>query len=141
MNQKIVGFTGRNQSGESKFKNSMKTTKNTVLITGGSAGIGFEIARSFASNGNHVIITGRDKTRLHHAASELPNVTPIVGDVTRAEQVDELVNKIEKNFPTLNVVINNAGKAWLHNLSEDNGSFEKSIGGNSNKLFVRRSIE
>jgi uncharacterized oxidoreductase len=103
----------------------MKTTKNTILVTGGSAGIGFEIAKLFAANHNTVIITGRDKSRLQHAATELPNVTPIVSDVTNAEQVDELVRKVEKHFPSLNVVINNAGKAWLHNLSLDNGTFEK----------------
>ena len=103
----------------------MKTTKNTVLVTGGSAGIGFEIAKLFAANHNTVIITGRDKSRLQRAATELPNVTPVVSDVTNAEQVDELVRKLEKHFPSLNVVINNAGKASLHNLSLDNGTFEK----------------
>jgi uncharacterized oxidoreductase len=103
----------------------MKTTKNTILVTGGSAGIGFEIAKQFAANHNTVIITGRDKTRLQHAATELKNVTPIVSDVTDPEQVDELVRKLEKYFPSLNVIVNNAGKAWLHDLSLDTGTFEK----------------
>ncbi len=42
----------------------MKTTNNTVLISGGSAGIGLEIAKLFSAGGNKVIITGRDKQRL-----------------------------------------------------------------------------
>lgn len=103
----------------------MKTTKNTILVTGGSAGIGFEIARLFAANGNSVIITGRDKDRLHYAATQLTNVIPVVSDVTNAQDVESLVKKIEKNFPMLNVVINNAGKAWIHNLASDTGTFEK----------------
>ena len=39
----------------------MKTTDNLILITGGSAGIGFEIAKLFSENGNQVIITGRNQ--------------------------------------------------------------------------------
>jgi uncharacterized oxidoreductase len=39
----------------------MKTSNNTVLISGGSAGIGLEIAKSFSARGNKVIITGRDQ--------------------------------------------------------------------------------
>ncbi|WP_439556531.1 SDR family NAD(P)-dependent oxidoreductase [Dyadobacter sp.] len=56
----------------------MKTTGNTILITGGSAGIGWEIAKAFSVSGNQVIITGRDEQRLANAASQLKNVTPIV---------------------------------------------------------------
>lgn len=103
----------------------MKTTKNTILVTGGSAGIGFEIAKLFSSQGNAVIITGRDKSRLQRAASQLPNVTPIAGDISNPEHVEELARKIEKNFTSLNVVINNAGRATLHDLTQDNGLVEK----------------
>lgn len=53
----------------------MKTTQNTVLITGGSAGIGFAIAQLLDQKGNHVIITGRDENRLKNAAARLNNVT------------------------------------------------------------------
>ena len=47
----------------------MKTTNNTVLITGGSAGIGFELAKLLSAKGNDVIITGRNKERLQHIAN------------------------------------------------------------------------
>jgi uncharacterized oxidoreductase len=53
----------------------MKTTNNTVLITGGTAGIGFEIASKLSENGNRVIITGRDKSRLNNALARLKNTT------------------------------------------------------------------
>lgn len=96
-----------------------------MLVTGGSAGIGYEIAKLFAAKGNTVIITGRDKSRLQRAASEIKNVIPMVSDITNADQTQNLIIKLEKNFPSLNVIINNAGKAWLHNLSQDNGTFEK----------------
>ncbi|GAA0892937.1 SDR family oxidoreductase [Fulvivirga kasyanovii] len=102
----------------------MKTTNNTVLITGGSAGIGFEIAKLFVSGGNKVIITGRNKERLEQASKQLDNVVAIPFDVTDAHQVQQLVKRLNDEFPELNVVVNNAGKAALHDLSESTNSFE-----------------
>ncbi|MFT3703431.1 MAG: SDR family NAD(P)-dependent oxidoreductase [Agriterribacter sp.] len=103
----------------------MKTTGNTVLITGGSAGIGFETARLLGEKGNRVIITGRDAVRLEHAAAHLKNVTTIQSDVSDERQVVELVKKLQQDFPELNVVINNAGRAILHNISEAEDGFSK----------------
>ncbi|HVX48785.1 MAG TPA: SDR family NAD(P)-dependent oxidoreductase [Chitinophagaceae bacterium] len=103
----------------------METTNNTVLITGGSAGIGLEIARQFLKNGNHVIITGRSSKRLQQAAEELGNVTAIQFDVTREGDVETLVTRLESEFKRLNVVINNAGNAFYYRLGEDTGAFEK----------------
>jgi len=104
----------------------MKTTNNTILITGGSAGIGFEIAKLFSENGNQVIITGRNKVRLDKAAAQLKNVTAINSDITKVADVEHLVSTLNKDFPQLNVVINNAGSAYVYDLIEPNiNAFEK----------------
>lgn len=104
----------------------MKTTNNTVLITGGSAGIGLEIAKLLSENGNKVIITGRNEARLQKAASQLKNVSTIASDVSNAEDVDNLVSKIKTEFPDLNMVINNAGRALVYDITEENvNAFEK----------------
>jgi uncharacterized oxidoreductase len=103
----------------------MKTTLNTVLITGGSAGIGFEIAKLFSQNGNHVIITGRNAERLRKAAAQLSNVTAIACDVSKEEDVKHLVELISKDFPNLNILINNAGKAHLYKLTAGADAFTK----------------
>ncbi|HWB25587.1 MAG TPA: SDR family NAD(P)-dependent oxidoreductase [Chitinophagaceae bacterium] len=103
----------------------MKTTNNTVLITGGSAGIGLEIARQFLQHGNKVIITGRNSRRLQNAAAELGDVTAIQFDVTSAADVNALTARLEKDFPQLNVVINNAGKGFFYTLDENAGAFDK----------------
>ncbi|MBT1688824.1 SDR family oxidoreductase [Dawidia soli] len=103
----------------------MKTTNNTVLITGGTAGIGLELAKQFNANGNNVIITGRDAARLQNAVDQLPGVTGIVSDVTRAADVDQLVARLQAEFPRLNVVINNAGRAFVHDLAQADGTYEK----------------
>lgn len=97
----------------------MKTTNNTVLVTGGSAGIGFEIAKLFSQKGNQVIITGRDEARLQRAASQLTNVTAIVSDAANAADVTGLVERIKTDFPALNIVVNNAGRAFYYKLDDD----------------------
>ncbi|WP_184546382.1 SDR family oxidoreductase [Mucilaginibacter sp. FT3.2] len=102
----------------------MKTSKNTILITGGSAGIGFELAKKLSVN-NHVIIIGRNQDRLQRAAGQLQNVSAITADVSNAADVDALVDQLTSNFPELNIVINNAGAANLNNLLTDTNTFEK----------------
>jgi len=104
----------------------MKTTNNTILITGGSAGIGFEMAKLFSEAGNQVIITGRNKERMDKAIAKLENTTDIVSDVTNAEDVDKLVAQLQKDYPNLNVVINNAGSANYYDMTEQGiNAFEK----------------
>lgn len=98
----------------------MKTSQNTVLLIGGTAGIGLEIAKQLTALDNHVIITGRNQERLDAAAASLQNVTTILSDVSKAEDVDQLVARIKVDFPQLNIVINNAGRAILYNLADPN---------------------
>lgn len=98
----------------------MKTTQNTVLIIGGTAGIGLEIVKQLTALNNHVIVTGRNKERLDSALASLKNVTAIPFDVSKANEVDNLVERISKDFPNLNMVINNAGRAILYNLADEN---------------------
>ena len=103
----------------------MELKNNTILITGGSAGIGFEMAKQFSEQGNQVIILGRNEERLQKAAAKLGNVIPIVCDVTREHDVNALVSRITKDFPKLNVLINNAGSASAYKLGVNVNAFEK----------------
>ena len=96
----------------------MKISHNTILITGGGSGIGFETARLLSELGNTVILVGRNKEKLEAAAGKLQNVHFIVADVTREKDVDGLVDTIYKNFPRLNVLMNNAGRAVIHDVSK-----------------------
>jgi uncharacterized oxidoreductase len=102
----------------------MKTSNNTVLISGGSAGIGLEIAKSFSARGNKVIITGRDQQRLEKALEQLKGATAFVSDVCKKGDVDVLVVKLKSDFPSLNIVINNAGRAVLYDIADSKGAFE-----------------
>lgn len=96
----------------------MKTTNNTVLVTGGGSGIGFEIARRFQSTGNKVILVGRSETKLKEAAAQLPGTDYLVADVTDRASVANLVVQLTATYPDLNILINNAGKAYKHFLDQ-----------------------
>jgi uncharacterized oxidoreductase len=98
----------------------MKTSKNTVLITGGSAGIGFEMAKLMLAKENKVIITGRDEKRLSQAANELKGVIAIKSDVSNEKEMDALVTKINAEHPDLNILVNNAGRAEVYPFLDSN---------------------
>ncbi|MFV5699769.1 SDR family oxidoreductase [Flavobacterium sp. ZT3R17] len=100
----------------------MKTTKNTVLITGGGSGIGFEMAKLFSKNHNKVIIIGRNEERLKQAVSELNNTYYLVADITNEFDTNVLVEKIKEEYPDLNLLVNNAGRAILHHFATENAN-------------------
>ena len=98
------------------------------MITGGSAGIGFEIAKAFSEKGNNVIITGRNEARLTSAAAKLKNTTGIVSDVADKQDVERLVATLKSDFPAINVVINNAGAASYYLLDNVDNAYERAEG-------------
>jgi uncharacterized oxidoreductase len=103
----------------------MKTANNTILIIGGSAGIGLEMAKLFAPD-NNVIITGRSKERLEKAAASLPNVTTIVSDLGDEADLNKLFKTIADDFPKTNIIINNAAAASVYKLTDDKvNAFDK----------------
>jgi uncharacterized oxidoreductase len=102
----------------------MNTTNNTILITGGSAGIGLATATLLSEQGNTVIITGRDSEKLKAAATGIPNVATITADITNKADVNRLVNTIRSEFPQLNIVMNNAGRAVLYPLTATENTME-----------------
>lgn len=87
----------------------MNVTGNTVLITGGTSGIGLSLAEEFLKQGNTVIITGRREGRLDAIKERLPTIITKVSDVTNASQRIELSRWIGESYPETNVLINNAG--------------------------------
>ena len=83
-------------------------TDNTILITGGTSGIGYELARQLCEN-NTVIITGRSQEKLDQVKSELKKVNTFKSDVANPQDIIELYEEVLKMFPELNILINNAG--------------------------------
>ena len=86
-----------------------KTSGHTILITGGGSGIGLAFAKRLAARGNKVIVVGRRQSQLEIVKSELGAIDTIQGDVSSENSRIALVKSVVARFPSLNVVINNAG--------------------------------
>jgi uncharacterized oxidoreductase len=87
----------------------MKTTGNTVLITGGATGIGFALAEAFLGAGNEVIICGRRRGKLAEARKKLPGLHVLACDVADEKGRRALFRWTTSRFGNLNILINNAG--------------------------------
>ncbi len=96
----------------------MKLTNNTVLITGGTSGLGLEFARQLLLLTNTVIITGRNQARLDETKKQLPGVHCFKSDVSDPAAIVELYTKVIQQFPGLNMLINNAGEMRKINLQD-----------------------
>ncbi len=87
----------------------MRTTGNTVLITGGGTGIGLALAEQLVRRDNTVIICGRRRQRLLAAKKHIPELTIRVCDVSKPASRRALVQWITSKFGNLNILVNNAG--------------------------------
>ena len=94
----------------------MKTTDNTLLITGGGTGIGRALAEAFHALGNQVIISGRSQKSLDETAAANPGMKSLTVDMTDAASIRAFAAKLTDGYPTLNVLINNAGIMRPENL-------------------------
>jgi len=97
----------------------MKMTGNTVLVTGGGSGIGRALAEEFAKRGNEVVISGRRQEALDEVVAATPGVTAKVLDIADAADVKRFAAELVREFPKLNVVIQNAGMMKNEDLLED----------------------
>lgn len=87
----------------------MEISGNTILITGGTSGIGLGFAQLFLELDNKVIICGRREHRLIQIREEKPEIITKICDVSKEEERKELYNWAIANHPGINVLINNAG--------------------------------
>jgi NAD(P)-dependent dehydrogenase (short-subunit alcohol dehydrogenase family) len=85
-----------------------------VVVTGGSSGIGLATAKRFVDEGAHVVITGRRETELKDAAASIArNVTTVVGDVSRLEDLDRLYAHVKETHGHIDILFANAGAGTI----------------------------
>jgi len=98
----LAGFAVQHVS---KTLPKLPISGNTVLITGGSSGIGLAFAKQFLQTGNRVIITGRNTEKLANVQADYPEIITEVTDMEDLEALQKLANR----YPDVNILINNAG--------------------------------
>lgn len=121
----------------------MKTSENTVLITGGSSGIGFELASQLIALGNTVIVSGRNRSTLEAARKVLPHVHAIQSDLSSPSDIEKLYDASVHEFPQLNVLVNNAGimrKINLQTFGTDLTDITREIDANLNGT-IRMTVQ
>ena len=85
-----------------------------ALVTGGSVGIGLAVAKGLAAEGVHLVLCARDEERLARESQEIEaeygvKTLSVAADVTKAEDIDRLVERTRAEFGGLDILINNAG--------------------------------
>lgn len=87
----------------------MQISGNTILITGGGSGIGRGLAEEFHRAGNQVVIAGRRQNVLEEVTAANPGMQSIAVDIEDKHAIEHFAREAVERFPSLNVVINNAG--------------------------------
>jgi len=87
----------------------MNLKDSTVLITGGTSGIGLEFVKQLSEKGANIIITGRNLTALNATKNEFPKIQTFQSDVSKSKDIESLYTLVTQQFPELNIIINNAG--------------------------------
>ena len=99
----------------------MKLINNTILITGGSSGIGLALVKTFYALNNKIIIAARDIEKLNEVKKQFPKLDIFECDLTKQSDIDALIVFIEQNYPNLNMLFNNAAIQYNYDfLTEQN---------------------
>lgn len=88
-------------------------SEKVVIITGATSGIGLACAKYFAEQGFKTVMSGRNETKLNEIANNLNHngltIYPIVADISKIKECENLINKTIERFGRIDILINNAG--------------------------------
>ena len=108
-----VGFGAWALSRAVRARRAIDLRGKLVVITGGSRGLGLELAREFSREGARVAICGRDEETLRRAEQELSSKGAIVNayvcDITNEHAVAQMIARVERELGPIHVLVNNAG--------------------------------
>jgi NAD(P)-dependent dehydrogenase (short-subunit alcohol dehydrogenase family) len=109
-----------------------------ALVTGGSSGLGFAIAKKFAANDIYTFIIGRDQEKLDKACKEIcKNVQAISFDITELHAIPEMVKSIVEQKGKIDILVNNAGinlKKYITEVTDE--EFQSILHTNTTSVFA-----
>ncbi|WP_228376301.1 SDR family oxidoreductase [Chryseobacterium sp. IHB B 17019] len=97
---------------------------STILITGGTSGIGLELVRQLTEQGSTIIVTGRKQEALNDAKRRFPRIHVFRSDVSDPQDIEHLYKEVTQQFPDLNMIINNVGEMRLLDLQDASKDLE-----------------
>lgn len=105
----------------------MDLKNSTILITGGTSGIGLEFVKQLTALGAAILVTGRNLDALQKTKENFPNVHTFQSDVSKSQDIEQLFNDVTEQFPDLNIIINNAGLMRMIDLQDFSLSLENIV--------------
>jgi uncharacterized oxidoreductase len=96
----------------------MDLKNSTILITGGTSGIGLELVKQLTEQGATIIVTGRNIEALNETKKAFPKVHTFQSDVSNPKHIEQLYKEVTQQFPELNIIINNAGLMRMIDLQD-----------------------
>ncbi|MBO0931938.1 SDR family oxidoreductase [Fibrella aquatilis] len=96
----------------------MNLTKQHILLTGGTSGIGLALLRDLHQRGNRLVVVARDANRADELRQTYPDVVFLSADLASENAVVSLLDTLRREHPNLTVLINNAGVQFNYNLAD-----------------------
>lgn len=103
----------------------MQTSNNTILITGGTSGIGLELVKQFYSLGNNIVVTSSNLKNLEQLKSEFPKIEITACDLNDGNSVRKLIDYCLSEYNEINVIINNAGIQYNYTWVDEKDGYKK----------------
>ncbi len=103
----------------------MKLKDNTILLTGGTSGIGLEFLERFYELENNLIVTSGNPANLDNLKSKFPKILTIVCDLADSSSVRDLISKCLKEHTDINILINNAGVQYNYDWTKETDGYNK----------------
>ena len=103
----------------------MEITNNTIFITGGTSGIGFEMVKQFYELNNRIIVSSSNQNNLEKLKSQFPKISTVVCNLGNVQSVSQLIYHCLTVHSEINIIINNAGIQNNYVWTEEKDGFNK----------------